>query len=137
MGTLIILKYVLCQYTKCGNRCLTQIGKSDSDSIDAISDLGMRVLQPRLLTAFWGAYPDAERALRAWFHEAKSAAWRNPAEIKAQYRNASILKAGRVVFNISGNKYRLVVAIDFRAQIAVVRWVGTHADYDRIDVETV
>lgn len=120
-----------------GTNSLTAIGKSGRESNDAIFDLGMRVLRPRLLKAFWGAYPDAERALRAWFYEAKSAAWRNPAELKAQYRNASILKAGRVVFNISGNKYRLIVAIDFGAQIIVVRWVGTHADYDGIDVEIV
>ena len=97
----------------------------------------MRVLRPQLLKAFWVASPDAERALRAWFHEAKRAAWRNPAELKAQYRSASILKSSRAIFNICGNKYRLVVAIDFRAQLVVVRWIGRHVDYDDINVETV
>lgn len=97
----------------------------------------MRTHRRGLLSAFWENHPDAERSLRAWFQEANKADWNSPAELKAQYRHASILKGGRVVFNICGNKYRLVTRIDFQAKIVVVRWIGAHAAYDTIDAETV
>jgi mRNA interferase HigB len=97
----------------------------------------MRIHRPGLLKAFWTSYPDAERSLRAWFQEAKHASWGTPSELKAQYRNASILKGGRVVFNICGNKYRLIVMINYSAQIVVVRWICTHAEYDGVSAEAV
>lgn len=82
-------------------------------------------------------YADSEKSLRAWFQEARNASWNTPTELKAQFRNASILKAGRAVFNICGNKYRLVVRIDYHAKIIMIRWIGTLADYDEIDAEIV
>ena len=97
----------------------------------------MRVIAKRPLRAFWGRYPDAEQALKAWYAEAEAAAWQNPAEIKAQYRSASILKEGRVVFNICGNKYRLVVKISYKNAVVLIRFVGTHQEYDAIDAEEV
>ncbi len=97
----------------------------------------MRVIAVRVLRDFWHRHPAAEQPLRAWYDEACRADWRRPADIKAQYRSASILKNRRVVFNIKGNDFRLVVAIAFRLQVVYVKFVGTHAQYDAIDAETV
>lgn len=76
-------------------------------------------------------------ALDAWFDEAKKARWKNTADIKRSYATASIVTAERVVFNIKGNAYRLVVAVDFEKAIVWIKWIGTHRDYDRIDVTQV
>jgi mRNA interferase HigB len=76
-------------------------------------------------------------ALDSWFHEAEKADWKSPADIRKSYTNASIVGPDRVVFNIKGNDYRLVVAVDYGRQIIFIKWLGTHADYDRIDVRTV
>jgi mRNA interferase HigB len=76
-------------------------------------------------------------ALDAWFHEAIGADWKNPADVLKAYANASIVGPDRVVFNIKGNDYRLVVAINYRHQIVFIKWIGTHGDYDKIDVKTV
>jgi len=76
-------------------------------------------------------------SLDAWFHEAQRSKWRNSAEVKRSYGTASIVSAGRVVFNIKGNDYRLVTAIDYRRQIVFIKWLGPHRDYDRIDARTV
>ena len=100
----------------------------------------MRVISRQTLRRFWESAPhraDARRALEAWHREAKRASWSSPQEIKRQYASASVLKGGRVVFNICGNNYRLVVWINFPQQIAFVRFVGTHAEYDSIDAEAV
>jgi len=75
--------------------------------------------------------------LDAWFHEAERAIWQNSADIKRSYATASIVSADRVVFNIKGNDYRLVAAIDYASQIVFVKWIGSHAEYDRIDARTV
>ena len=76
-------------------------------------------------------------ALDAWFHEALRAGWKTPADVLKAYANASIVGPDRVVFNIKGNDYRLVAAINYRHQIVFIKWIGTHADYDKIDVKTV
>lgn len=89
------------------------------------------------LRAFWERYPDAEQPLKAWYEEATSASWSQPSDIKAQYRSASVLKNRRVVFNIKGNDYRLIVAIAYKLQIVFVKFVGTHKEYDAVDAETV
>jgi mRNA interferase HigB len=100
----------------------------------------MRVISKRTLREFWESMPkyaDAEDPVRSWYREAKQAVWLTPVDIKEQYRNASILKNNRTVFNIAGNKYRLVVEINYPAQIIFIRFIGTHQEYDSIDVETV
>jgi mRNA interferase HigB len=100
----------------------------------------MRVIAKRTLREFWEStpkYADAEDPLRAWYREAKQASWLTPADVKEQYRNASILKNNRIVFNIAGNKYRLVVEINYIAQIIFIRFIGTHQEYDSIDVEII
>lgn len=97
----------------------------------------MRVIAISTLRRFWEKHPDAEQPLKAWHDEATQATWTQPADIKAQYRSASILKNRRVVFNIKGNDYRLIVAIAYRLGIVYVKFVGTHAEYDKINAETV
>ncbi|MDD2897839.1 MAG: type II toxin-antitoxin system HigB family toxin [Desulfuromonadaceae bacterium] len=97
----------------------------------------MRVIAKKILREFWAQHPDAEDALNAWHSEAEKAAWQNPAEIKDQYRSASIIKDNRVVFNICGNKYRLVVKISYKNSIVFIRFIGTHKQYDAIDVEVI
>lgn len=97
----------------------------------------MRVVAIKALREFWAKHADAEQPLRAWYDEACKASWTQPADIKAQYRSASILKSRRVVFNIKGNDYRLVAAIAFRLGVVYVKFIGTHAEYDAIDADTV
>lgn len=97
----------------------------------------MRIIAISHLKAFWEKYPDSEQQLKAWLDDAKKATWTNPNDIKAQYGNASILKSRRVVFNIKGNDYRLVVAIAYRFGAVYIKFVGTHRLYDEIDANTV
>lgn len=99
----------------------------------------MRVIAVSTLKHFWeqAAHRDAEQALRAWLEEVQAAKWLQPADIKAQFRSASVLKNRRVVFNIKGNDYRLVVAVAYRFEAVYVKFVGTHAQYDAIDVDSV
>ena len=80
---------------------------------------------------------DSEQPLKAWNQEAKNAVWETPQDIKDQYSSASIIKGNRVVFNICGNKYRLIVKIDYQRSAVFTKFVGTHAEYDKIDVETI
>lgn len=97
----------------------------------------MRTISTKTLRDFWAANPDSEMALRAWVDEVRKAAWQQPADIKALYGNASILKNRRVVFNIKGNDYRIVTAIAFRFQAVYVKFVGTHVEYDAINADVV
>ena len=97
----------------------------------------MRIIAKKTLKAFWERYPHAKGSLEAWYAEAKDAAWQTPADVKAKYGSASILKDGRVVFNISGNNYRLVVWINYAFGVIDIRFVGTHEEYDAIDAQTI
>ena len=99
----------------------------------------MRVIAKSTLKKFWEQprYGDSRGALESWHEEAIKANWTSPQAVKDQYAHASICGDNRVVFNIAGNKYRLVVEMQYRAGIAWVKFIGTHAQYDRIDVETV
>jgi mRNA interferase HigB len=97
----------------------------------------MNVISRKTLREFWEKHADAEQPLKAWYYEADRAGWKNSAEIKAKYRTASILSSERVVFNIAGNKYRLIVVVKYRFKAVYVRFVGTHKDYDRVDAETI
>jgi mRNA interferase HigB len=89
------------------------------------------------LQAFGELHRDCEQHLKTWYEDAKAAKWASPTDVKAQFPTASILKDGRVVFNIKGNAYRLVVWINYRRQWIYVRFIGTHSDYDKIDANTV
>ncbi|NCO92520.1 MAG: addiction module toxin RelE [Armatimonadetes bacterium CG_4_10_14_3_um_filter_66_18] len=96
----------------------------------------MRVVALRSLREFWSRHADAERPLRAWYHDARKAAWWSPGDIRNAYRNASILANNRVVFRIKGNQYRLVVAVRYEKGVVYIRFIGTHHEYDQIDATT-
>lgn len=97
----------------------------------------MRVISRRPLNELARRCPEAKAELDAWFHEAEAAHWANPARVKEKYGNASILKGSRVVFNICGNKCRLVAKINYSFAVVYIRFAGTHAEYDRVDVEKI
>ena len=95
------------------------------------------MIRPEPLEEFWGTHPDAEGPLRAWLDTTLDARWENPEDLKATYASASVVGNRRVVFNIGGNKYRLVVKISYRTKVVFVRFIGTHEEYDAIDVTKV
>jgi len=102
--------------------------------------LGVRIIAKRTLRRFWersGRYAAARRALEDWHAQVRKADWANPADVKAMYGDASILKGSRVVFNVCGNKYRLIAKINFPYRVVYIRFVGTHGEYDKVDAETV
>jgi|SRR3954470_14251159 mRNA interferase HigB len=99
----------------------------------------MRIISRKRLRLFWEQerYREAEQPLKAWFHEVARADWATPADVKAAYRSASIVANSRVVFNIAGNKYRVVVRVNYPYRVVYVRFIGTHRQYDAIDVDEV
>lgn len=97
----------------------------------------MRIVAIKTLRDFWTKYPTAEQPLRAWLDEVGRAEWGSPADIKAHYRSASFLHNRRVVFNIKGNDFRLIVSVAYRFEAVYVKFVGTHEQYDQVDAETV
>ena len=97
----------------------------------------MRIIARRTLREFWTQHPDAEEPLLAWYREVEKEDWGTPAKVKEKYRSASIVGHDRAVFNIKGNNYRLVVRIAYGFGIVYIRFVGTHAEYDSIDVATI
>ena len=97
----------------------------------------MRIIARKTLRAFWETHPDAQQALQAWYHDVKRTTWKTPNDIKSVYRSASFLSDNRVVFNVKGNKYRLIVVVVYQHGIVYIRFVGTHADYDKIDAATI
>ena len=100
----------------------------------------MRIIALSTLRGFWedkAAYADAREPTLAWYRHALKADWGSPADIKREFGTASILRDGRVVFNIAGNKYRLVVWINYPYRVVYVRFIGTHAQYDKIDAQTI
>ena len=97
----------------------------------------MRIITLKTLRLFWEQHPDAQQALQAWYRDTKRATWHTPADIKNVYRNASIVGNHRVVFNIRGNQYRLVVAINYPHGIVYIRFIGSHDDYNTIDATAI
>jgi mRNA interferase HigB len=97
----------------------------------------MRIIAKRPLREFWEKHAPAEMPLLAWFREVAQEDWATPADVKAKYRSASFLPGNRVVFNIKGNDYRLVVRINYPYRTVLIRFVGTHAEYDAINAEEV
>ena len=97
----------------------------------------MRVIAKKKLRDFWEQHPDAEEPLLSWYREVEREDWDTPAKVKQRYPSASIVGDNRVVFNIKGNAYRLIVKINYPYRVVYIRFVGTHADYDRINVEEV
>jgi mRNA interferase HigB len=97
----------------------------------------MRIISRKRLRDFWLHHPDAQSSLEAWYADVKQAEWKTPADIKNVYHNASVVANNRVVFNIKGNKYRLVVAVKYEYGIVYIRFIGTHPEYDKVDVDTI
>ena len=97
----------------------------------------MRVISRKALREFWEKHPDSQQPLRAWYANVKRATWKTSADVKIAYRNASFVANNRVVFNIKGNHYRLVAAIDYKYSVIYIRFIGTHQEYDKIDVATI
>ena len=97
----------------------------------------MKVIAVSTLRSFWECHPDAEQPLKAWYDEARHAAWITPQDIRNHYASASFIGNNRVVFNIKGTHYRLIVAVAYRFQAIYIKFIGTHAEYDRIDAATV
>ena len=93
----------------------------------------MRVIAKKILREFWAKHNDCEDQLKSWYKEAEEANWQIPNDIKKEYPTASFLADNRVVFNIKGNHYRLIVKINYAFSIVFIRFVGTHAEYDKID----
>ena len=97
----------------------------------------MRIISRKILREFWVKHPDAQHPLQAWYVDVRHSKWNEPSDIKYIYRNVSFLAHNRVVFNIKGNKYRIVVAIQYDFSIVYIRFVGTHNEYDKIDATTI
>jgi mRNA interferase HigB len=97
----------------------------------------LRVIAKKILREFWAKHPDCEQQLKSWFREAEKGEWRNANQIKGEYPSASVLRNNRVVFNIKGNNYRLIVKINFQYQMMWIRFIGTHKEYDRIDANSI
>ena len=97
----------------------------------------MRVIAKGTLRDFWLKHADSEQVLKAWYQEASNRVWSHPNDIKAEYPSASILADNRIVFNIKGNRYRLIVKINYSYQMVWIRFIGTHAEYDKIDATNI
>ena len=97
----------------------------------------MRVFAKRSLREFWIKHNDCEEQLKAWYHEAEKAEWKKPSDIVSEYPNVSIIHSNRVCFNIKGNTYRLIVKINYDYGLVWIRFIGTHAEYDKIDANKI
>ena len=97
----------------------------------------MRVIARKILREFWAKHSDCEQHMKAWYQEVEKAKWNNLNELKLEYPNASILENNRVCFNIKGNNYRLIVKINFPYQMVWIRFIGTHAEYDKINANQI
>ena len=99
--------------------------------------IGVHVIARRTLKEFYEKHNDARAPLEAWYFEARHAVWKSPADIKKHHKSASVLRDDRIVFNISGNKYRLVVKVNYPTQTVFIRFIDTHKEYDRINPEVI
>jgi mRNA interferase HigB len=98
---------------------------------------GMRIIAVKTLREFWESHADTEQPLKSWYKEATDTRWNEPNDIKQRYPSADIIPGNRIVFNIKGNAYRLIVKIHYNTGIVFIRFVGTHAEYDKIDAATI
>ena len=97
----------------------------------------MRIIAKKILRDFWETHPDSEQQLKSWYQETAKAEWTIPNQIKREYPSASFLVDNRVVFNIKGNHYRLIVKISYDYQMVWIRFIGTHTEYDKINAKTI
>ena len=97
----------------------------------------MRVISRKILREFWEKHTDARQSLQAWYTDVKHANWKRPSDIRSIYQTASFISNNHVVFNIKGNKYRVIIVIQYYFGAVYIRFVGTHQEYDRINAETI
>lgn len=97
----------------------------------------MRIIAKKILREFWEIHSDSEQQLKSWFQETSKSKWTKPNDIKKEYPSASILADNRVVFNIKGNNYRLIIKLNYDYQIIWIRFIGTHAEYDKINANKI
>ena len=97
----------------------------------------MRIIAKKTLREFWKAHADSEQQLKSWYQETSNAEWKGPNQIKLEYPSASFLAGNRVVFNIKGNHYRLIVKVNYDYQIVWIRFIGTYTEYDKISAKTI
>jgi mRNA interferase HigB len=97
----------------------------------------VRIVAVKTLKQYGAKEPKVLQPLLSWFDEVQKAAWNNPNELKQQFGNASVLSGKRVIFNIHGNKYRLIVDIEYQLQLVFILWIGSHAEYDKVDAQTI
>ncbi len=97
----------------------------------------MRVTSKKTLREFWEKHPDSETPLGTWLKTAQKAEWQKPNDVKLDYPSASIIEGNRMVFDIKGGNYRLIVKIEYAKQWIFIRFVGTHANYDKVDAKTI
>jgi len=105
--------------------------------LSLIKCFSLRVIAKKILREFWQKHPDCEEQLKTWFQEAEKADWKTTRCIKVDFPSASFLADNRVVFNIKGNRYRLIVKINYDFQVIWIRFIGTHAEYDKIDASKI
>ncbi|MGG7661693.1 type II toxin-antitoxin system HigB family toxin [Dyadobacter sp. BHUBP1] len=96
-----------------------------------------RIFSRGTLRDFWENHPEMEQPLKVWYDDVLAADWKSPSDVKRQYATASILKNGRIVFNIRGNSFRLVAHFDFERQMVYIRFIGSHKEYDKIDANSI
>ena len=115
----------------------SQKGNAALDPSQNSGQVGMRVIAVKTLREFWVTQADAEQPLKSWYKEATDTRWNEPNEVKRRYPSADILQGNRIVFNIKGNSYRLIVQIHDNTGIIFIRFVGTHEEYGKMDAETI
>ena len=97
----------------------------------------MRIIAKKILREFWEIHSDSEQQLKSWYHETSKSVWTKPGDIKKEYPSASFLADNRVVFNIKGNNYRLIVKLNYDYQVVWIRFIGTHSEYDKINANNI
>jgi len=97
----------------------------------------LRIIAKKTLREFWNKHPDCEEQLKSWYQETENSEWLSPNDIKKDYPSASILGDNRIVFNIKGNHYRIIIKINYDYQMIWIRFVGTHSEYDRINANKI
>ncbi len=97
----------------------------------------MRIISKKILRDFWDKHPACEQQLKSWYQETGNSIWSDNSQVKLEYPSASFLKGNRIVFNIKGNHYRLIIKINYDYQMIWIRFIGTHAEYDKIDAKNI
>jgi mRNA interferase HigB len=97
----------------------------------------MRIIALKTIKEFWRKHSETEQSLKAWFDEVEQADWDSPNDVLADFPNTKVLSNDRLIFKIKGNKYRLVVAVKYEFKIVYIRFIGTHAEYDKINAEEI